>query len=241
MNESHAAELYIELLKKTLNFTLWDEEDVDPAMKEIGKVDWPTLAHSMIGMKRMDNIQFCVESVLREGIEGDLMETGVWRGGAVIFMRALLEVHGDRERKVIAADSFEGLPQPDLASYPQDRGLDFFLCDELSVPLEEVRGNFAKYGLLDDRVVFLKGWFKDTLPDAPVEKIAVLRLDGDLYQSTMEALTNLYDKLSPGGYCIIDDFAIPACKKAVEEFRNQRGITEPLVEVDWTAVYWRRQ
>jgi predicted O-methyltransferase YrrM len=84
----------------------------------------------------------------------------------------------------------------------------------LAVSREDVERNFAKYGLLDDRVVFLQGWFKDTLPSAPIGKIALLRLDGDMYESTMDALQNLYPKLSPGGYCIIDDFFGP-CRLAV--------------------------
>ena len=68
------------------------------------------------------------------------------------------------------------------------------------MPLETVKANFEKYGLLDAQVVFLKGWFKDTLPAAPIGKLAVMRLDGDMYESTMDALKSLYPELSPGGY-----------------------------------------
>ena len=67
-----------------------------------------------------------------------------------------------------------------------------------------------------------------------------MRLDGDLYESTMDALTNLYDRLSPGGYVIVDDYSIPACRLAVEDFRRARGLTEEIVQIDWTGVFWRR-
>ena len=107
--------------------------------------------------------------------------------------------------------------------------------------LEEVQANFARYDLLDDQVRFVKGWFKDTLHDAPIEQISVLRLDGDLYESTIQALDGLYAKLSSGGFCIIDDYhAIAACEKAVTDFRTTHGITEEIHEVDGTGVFWRK-
>ena len=89
--------------------------------------------------------------------------------------------------------------------------------------------------------VFLKGWFKDTLPNIPTSTLAVIRLDGDLYQSTMESLENLYPKLSIGGYCIIDDYALETCKKAVDDFREEHDITSTLYEVDWTGRFWRKE
>jgi hypothetical protein len=109
--------------------------------------------------------------------------------------------------------------------------------------LELVRGNFQAFGLLDDRVKFVKGWFKDTLPTAPIKRLAVMRLDGDYYESTMDALTALYDKLSPGGYAIIDDYGEDTwtyCRRAVEDFRRQRGIKDPIKTVDSKCSYWQR-
>ena len=112
---------------------------------------------------------------------------------------------------------------------------------ELAVSLEQVQANFARYGLLDEQVRFLPGWFRDTLPTAPIRRLALLRLDGDLYESTWIALESLYPKLSPGGFAIVDDYgAIPACRAAVDEFRAAERITESLIEIDWTGVYWRR-
>lgn len=202
--------------------------------------DWPAEAETMIGLKRLDNLQHCVTDVLRQGVPGDLIETGVWRGGASIFMRAVLEAYGDKDRVVWAADSFQGIPKPDPAAFPADEGDPWWAWRQIAVPLEEVRANFARYGLLDDRVRFLPGWFRDTLPDAPIERLAVLRLDGDLYESTIVALRALYPKLSLGGYVIVDDGALPACRQAVDDFRAELGVTEEVQEIDWTGLYWQR-
>jgi O-methyltransferase len=123
---------------------------------------------------------------------------------------------------------------------PEDLSVE--ACPTLAVPLERVRELFARYGLLDDRVRFLPGWFADTLPRAPIERLALLRIDADLYESTGDALAALYDKVSSGGFVIVDDYGcIPACRTAVDEFRAARGIQEPLEIIDWTGVFWRRE
>jgi O-methyltransferase len=203
--------------------------------------DWPARAESMAGLKRLDNLQFCVTDVLRRGVPGDLIETGAWRGGVTIFMRAILEAYGDTERQVWVADSFQGLPRPDPERWPAEAGDEHWTREQLAVPVEQVQANFARYGLLDERVRFLVGWFKDTLPSAPIQRLAVLRLDGDMYGSTMEALQALYPKLSVGGYVIVDDYgAIPQCKEAVTDFRTAHGISDPMEWVDWTGVWWQR-
>jgi hypothetical protein len=262
---------YLELLKKSLTCSLYSESDgsilegnrawkrlvirmvhrmlargnlrlvrYDPSRREEGD-DWPSLALTMIGRKRIDNLQQCIESVLRDKIPGDLIETGVWRGGAVIFMRGVLKAHGVNDRTVWVADSFEGLPRPDAKTYPADAGDNTFRRSALAVGLEEARANFERFGLLDDQVRFLKGWFCDTLPAAPIEQLAIARLDGDLYESTWDALVNLYPKLSPGGYLIIDDYgAFPACKKAVHDYREAHQVNEEIDRIDWTGVYWRK-
>lgn len=210
------------------------------AQREEGHM-WPGYAHTMIGLKRLDNLQLCVESVIREGIEGDLIETGVWRGGACIFMRAILAAYAIEDRKVYVADSFEGLPKPDVEKFPVDKGDRRYIQRFLAVSQDEVENNFKRYGLLDGQVVFLKGWLKDTLPHAPIEKLAVLRLDGVMYGSTMDALVNLYPKLSKGGFCIIDDYALPGCKRAVDDFITEKGIYSEMKVVDWTGRYWRKE
>ena len=172
------------------------------------------------------------------GVPGDLLEAGVWRGGTVIFMKALLDAWGDQSRRVWVADSFQGVPAP---SMEQDHGVELFRDPGLAIAADDVRKHFQRFGLLDERVRFLEGWFKDTLPHAEVDRIAVLRADGDLYESTMDILDSLYDKVSPGGFVIIDDYnALACCRRAVEDFRAARGITEPIHEVDWTGAWWRK-
>ena len=173
---------------------------------------------------------------------GDLVEAGAWRGGTTIFMRAVLAAYGDPHRRVWVADSFQGLPRPDSDAFPADAALDYTGYPQLAVGVERVRANFARYGLLDDRVEFLPGWFKDTLAAAPIERIALMRLDGDLYESTVQALEALYPRLSVGGYCVIDDYgALDACRRAVDEFRARNRIAEEIQTVDWTGVFWRRE
>ena len=159
----------------------------------------------------------------------------------MIFARAILKAYGVDDRRVWVADSFEGLPPPNEQDYPADRKDKHHTYDELRISLEQVQANFKAYGLLDDQVRFLKGWFKDTMPSAPIEKLAVLRLDGDMYESTIQVLEPLYDKLSPGGFLIVDDYALPGCRKAVEDFRTARSIAEPIETIDDIGAFWRKE
>lgn len=160
----------------------------------------------MVGHKRLTNVQQAIEHVLEKDIPGGFVECGVWRGECAMFMKAMLQSRGDQERRIWLADSFAGLPKPNEAEFPDDKGYDYTEQDILAVPMETVKANFERFDLLDDRVEFLPGWFKDTLPDAKIDQIAVLRADGDLYESTIQILDNLYDKVSPGGYLIINDY-----------------------------------
>ena len=203
--------------------------------------DWPLFGYTMVGHLRLDNVRMCVETIIKDRIAGDFVETGVWRGGTVIWMRALLKFHGVENREVWAADSFEGLPKP---QHPEDMApgeYDLSNVDSLAVSVEEVKRNFTKFSLLNGHVHFLKGWFKDTLPSAPIEKIALLRLDGDLYESTMDSLTSLYDRVTPGGFIIVDDYGSwPPCKAAVDEFLTKNRITVELKKIDYSGVYFQK-
>lgn len=247
-----AVQLYLNLLKRVLTATLdAPEPDVD---------DWrfPTRfldhyirgnAYTMVTQVRLDNLEQCMNDVLAKGVPGDFIETGVWRGGTTIFMRALLAARGVTDRRVWAADSFEGLPAPDPEKFPKEARAHASPAmttefKHLAVSRADVEQNFARFGLLDDQVRFLEGWFKDTLPNAPVDRLSLMRLDGDYYESTMDALTALYDKLSPGGYVVIDDYGEQDwtyCAKAVDEFRTARGITAPLTRVDSKCYFWQRE
>jgi O-methyltransferase len=247
----HLVGHYLDLLELTLTGAILDDigyapgespqlsADYDAAKRLIGS-DWPSHAHTMIGLKRLRNLRRLIPRVLEDRIPGDFIETGVWRGGACIYMRALLMAHGITDRRVWVADSFGGLPPPNPERYPADAGSNLHKIGLIAVPLEEVKKNFAKYNMLDEQVVFLNGWFKDTLPNAPIEKLAILRLDGDMYESTIQALDSLYPKLSPGGFVIIDDYILLACRKAVDDFRARNGIADIVEDIDGIASFWRK-
>lgn len=245
---SHARVLYLDLMERCLINTIycdnpqdpWTGGVFDPSLRENGR-DWPSVAHSMIGFRRMRNLRTLAEDVILNNIPGDFIETGVWRGGACIMMRAVLAAHQDPSRKVWVADSFAGLPEPDGARYSADEGDLHHTFEQLEVSREQVQANFESYDLLDDRVQFLVGWFKDTLPSAPIQQLSILRLDGDMYESTMDALTSLYDKLSVGGYIIVDDYGVvDACKQAITDYRASKGIVEEIVDIDGIGVYWKK-
>lgn len=230
----------ISWILRHMNLELVQRKPITEDQRAEGRI-WPLYAETMIGLKRLDNLQFCIEKAIEEGVEGDLIETGVWRGGACIFMRAVLAAYGIDDRKVFVADSFEGLPMPDPEKWPADRRDKLFKHRFLAVSQNNVENNFKKYGLFDDKVVFLKGYFKDTLPNAQIRKLAILRLDGDMYGSTMDVLDSLYPKLSKGGFCIIDDYALKGCKAAVDDYRSKHNIDSDMMEVDWTGRYWRKE
>jgi hypothetical protein len=151
-------------------------------------------------------------------------------------------VYGYARRRTWVADSFQGLPSA-TSEVDLGYGMDFpeSRCPILAFGLEAVRDNFIRYDLLDEGVEFLPGWFSDTLPGAPIDQLAILRIDADLYQSTKEVLESLYAKVSPGGFVIVDDYGcFRACRKAVDEFRARHDVRAPLHRIDWEGVYWRK-
>jgi O-methyltransferase len=237
---SGAKGILLRLLRRRGMGLHYRRADSTPGERLEGR-DWPFAAHTMTGLARLDVLQWCAECVLNQGIPGDFLETGVWRGGSTIFMRAVLKAYQETSRRVWVCDSFEGLPRPDTTRYPKEGTTDFYQWNQhLAISLEEVKDNFNRYGLLDEQVCFLKGWFDDTLPSAPVERLALLRLDGDMYGSTWVALDSLYPKLSAGGFVIIDDYAIPECRRAVDDYRAGHGIDERVVPTnDGMGAYWR--
>jgi O-methyltransferase len=215
--------------------------DEDRAQRLEGR-DLPVNGVSMMGLERLGNLQRCVEDVIRRDVPGDLIEAGVWRGGGTILMRSILRLYGVLDRSVWAADSFEGLPPPRPEEYPVDTGSRLHHQSYLRVSVEEVKRNFERYGVLDEQVRFLEGWFSDTLPTVRDRTWSLIRLDGDMYESTIVALENLYPQLSPGGFLIVDDYgAFRKCKQAVHDFRAQHDIREPIEQVDWTGAFWKKQ
>lgn len=199
---------------------------------------------TLLEASSLDNVEFCVRAVLEREVPGDLIECGVWRGGTCILMRALLKVLGDSRRKVWVADSFQGLPEPDPEVSPLDALSHEFLklVGGFRVSLDAVQKNFAAFDLLDRQVRFLPGWFCDTLAQAPLEQLAVVRLDADYYESTTQALDALYPRLSVGGYVIIDDYGIVplGARRAVDEFRSRHSIESPLIFANRAVAYWEK-
>jgi O-methyltransferase len=192
---------------------------------------------TMISPQRLDNVEFAVRTVVTEKIPGDFLEAGVWRGGVGILMRALLESLAEPDRRVLLADSYEGLPAP---TNEHDLGLILDKNWMLPASLAAVRGNFDSFGLLDDRVVFIKGYFEDTMPTLETGPLAVLRLDGDYYSSTIEVLEPLYERVSPGGFVIVDDYHLyEGCRRAVHDFFDSHRLAPTLIDIDSDAVYWR--
>jgi hypothetical protein len=245
---------YVEQLKKgVLNALNRDvpAEVIDPPSLEVELQPawfehfWFGDALTMCTIKRVNHLQYCIEDCLAHGVPGDFIECGVWRGGMTILMRGVLAAHGAGDRTVWVADSFQGVPTPRansvdeaLYNYPQVLEIDRFRVD-----LETVKGSFARYGLLDDQVQFLPGWFSETLPGAPIERLAMLRLDCDFYDSTLDALETLYPKLSPGGYVIVDDWGLDQLcgeQEAVLAYRQAHGITDEIRPIDFQGAYWRK-
>ncbi len=203
--------------------------------------DWPFSGLTMVGLERLDDLQRCVESVIADGVEGDVIEAGTWRGGAAILARATLDSLGADDRTVVLADSFQGLPAPDGGTFPEDVDLDLSRVEFLSASVEEVHSHFARFGL-EDGIELVPGFFSETLPGLRGRRWSIVRLDGDTYEATWVGLESLYPGLSKGGYLLVDDYGlIPECRAAVEDFRRQHGITAPIEKADWNGVHWRRE
>jgi hypothetical protein len=302
-------ELYLDMVKRTVcniiyeDIALWSynhTKTFHPLNRfelcaRLSGEDTPTQAHTMIGWRRLSNVQTCFANVVREQVKGDLVETGVFRGGSTIFMRALLRAYGINARRVFVCDTFPSYnpeasgvpywmrrflfflinlatrvpsrrcryavfrfierlqknfpraedPSPEWVDYALQmvRNLDALdrMARKDTTSLDAVQSHFARYGLLDDQVVFLKGFFSDTLPVINTDAIAILRCDGDTFESTYGVLSNVYSKVSRGGYVIVDDYnSFSDCKAAVDRFRAEGGITDPLVPIDNLSVYWKK-
>jgi len=208
--------------------------------------------------ERLLRVQDLYEKIRAAGVKGDLMECGVWRGGMTVYMKALTRAFNDKSRNVWVSDSFNGVPNAarqdseNLYEVPQfvkdmdrrqwggsvlERGIDGQAKEKniLTVEHELVRDNFVRFGLLDDQVKFLPGYFNESLPEVSqhgLKQLALLRVDGDLYTSTMDVLRNLYDFVSPGGYIVFDDYALPQSRRAIEDFFKLKGLDLDLLKTD---------
>jgi hypothetical protein len=223
------------------------DDGLDPIAREDGLVSGLLRkAHTMIGHKRLNSLQNHMEAVLRDNIPGDFVECGVWRGGASIFMRAILKEYGVTDRSVWVVDSFQGLHIPDYDKFPDEQRnprVPLWEQEWLRISMDEVKRNFQRYELLDDQVKFVSGWVEDTLPTCPIDKLAVLRIDVDMYEPTKVVLDNLYPKLSVGGFCDLDDYPImKPVVRAVDDYRSQFVVNDKITVLDgYTGAYWRKE
>ena len=257
-NESvadRAQEFYLEMLKSSVTATVFNEAEKSTIMgrsnqgtkqfdletrREGG--DWAYFGDTMVGWNRLDNIWKLLKQVVEDDISGDYIETGVWRGGASVFARAVMNMYGQHHRRSFVCDSFEGLPPGDRNLDKGDKNWDDMHW-YLAIPEELAAGNFQKYGLLDHNVIFAKGFFNETMPEIKkrAEQFSIMRLDGDMYESTVDVLYNLYDKLQVGGYVIMDDWKGFPSKTACEDFFRVHEIKPEIIPIGnlW-SVYWKK-
>ena len=199
--------------------------------------DWPLDALTMVGLRRLDDLQARIEELVADGIEGDMIEAGAWRGGASILMRATLDSLGD-DRELWVADSFQGFPQPEIGTPDGTLETDMGALDYFAPGLDVVQGYFERFGV-SERVTFVPGFFEETMAGLEGRRWALIRLDADGHNATRLALDTLYGGLARGGYVVIDDYwAFEPCRMAVDQFLAERAPVE-LRRIDWSGVFWR--
>ena len=160
-------------------------------------------------------------------IEGDIVECGVWRGGFSIFLSYVFD-----EKNIWVCDSYEGFQPLETAKhqYDKERHTPVYTHNSvgpLAISLEEVQSHFESYGLGgQERIKFLKGFVKDTLPNSGIKKVALLRIDVDAYSATLETLEALYDKVQTGGYIIFDDSCLYETLDAIKTFFKAKNLPE---------------
>ena len=188
-----------------------------------------SLAYTGVGRVRLDQLEACLDTIREQAIPGDLIEAGSDGGGSGVFLRGYLEAYEMTQRNVWVADRF-------------DRGLadDNGSVTRFPVDLNTVREAFERFGLLDERVRFLQGPPAETVVDAPIGKVAILRIDGDRAEEIAGILDAAYDRVVPGGFVVVDDYWSEECRRAVDGFRSERGIDEPIERIDWSGAFWRR-
>jgi Macrocin-O-methyltransferase (TylF) len=254
---SDLAKLYLQTLKLSVTGELLKTDSLVPGKgtaKELKRqpydarlrrlgMDWPLHGLTMVGRARLENIERLLLEVINAQVPGDFVECGVWRGGSSLFARAVFKVLGVRDRKVHLVDSFQGLPKA-----TQDKDDDKWSeMPFLQVSLEDVQAPFKELGLFDHGVAFHKGFFQDALPKlreqliANKRNIAILRMDGDMFESTIDIFYNLYDLVPVGGCVIIDDYTIVEAREAVETFLKHHGIAADFVKIDEFSAYFCKE
>jgi cephalosporin hydroxylase len=201
--------------------------------------------YSTMGRVRLDHLQRCLDAVRTDKVKGDLVECGTGRGGGGVFLRGYAAVWEMTDRRVWIADTFRASPSlPDDLHETSQEAVEILGggpgLPDLRADLNTVRDAFQRFDLLDDRLRFLQGDYRDTLPTSPIRSIALLRLGDDLEDACGTILDALYDRVTPGGFVVVEDFLSPAARKSIEDFRERRGIDDPIEQVDWSGVVWRK-
>ena len=166
----------------------------------------------------------CTKKLLTDKIPGVFVECGVASGSQIGAMQNAME-NLKQDRNIYAFDSFEGIPfagehdadQPGIGAKDLSKAGLLESSGVSSHSIDNVLQNFSRWKLKTDNLIFVKGWFENTVPGYKIDKIALLRLDGDLYSSTKVCLEHLLSKVSKGGLVIIDDYQLAGCRKAVHE------------------------
>lgn len=194
----------------------------------------------MIGIRRLENIDTLLQDVFHHKVPGGYIELGVWRGGACMLARGIMRAYGESHRTIYVCDSFQGLPPGDRNLHIGDRGWD--IVPYLKVDAETVARGFKLAGVMDPNVVFAKGFFNETTPHLAtmIDSLAIIRFDGDMYESAVDTIYHLYEKLEVGGYFIVDDwYGFPA-RDAFVDFFNVHGVQPEIIQIDQLSVYWKK-
>lgn len=286
---------YLYIIKNSLMGTLDTKQEKDWRFSFQSNKDFKTLMtngyiRTLIGPKRLDNIEQAIKHIITNQIEGDILEAGCWRGGALLYLKACLHVYEPQSKRVVyGADLFpesqsivnncwylyvikalmrcypvlpkslqKRLVNSIMESFPNENYSEQtiakvrFFCKQLSyIPKRDMNKTsrddlieaFKRYQLADDNVQLYQGWFDQSFPllDKKIDRLALLRVDADFYQSTLQTLEQFYPKLAQEGICIIDDYGgFDECKRAVDEYRNQHNITAPMQSVDGICYSWKK-
>jgi len=243
--ESFLRDAYVDLIKRSItNYSyLGGDQPVEKfrcvthydLKQSQWKIDPLARPMTLLTRSQLDLIEAAVVALEERAVPGDYIEAGIWRGGVVILLRALINAYGVPERKVVAADSFAGIPKNVRAlNDPVDLWPDRWIA-----PLDEVQQGIRRFGLLDDRIEFVAGFFAHSLRKLADRKFALIRLDSDSYDSVETSLEYLYPLLSDGGVIIVDDWHLVGCKAAVMNYRARHGVKEDIQVWDGNA-YWTK-
>jgi hypothetical protein len=190
--------------------------------------------------------RFCQSILDTQNLEGNIIECGVWKGGMSCGAARFL-LDNNINKKIYAFDSYEGFPEPTDEDIIAINNLKAKNLENWGMkregwndsPLECLYECMNKLNIPNDKIVPVKGWFKDTVPKFDIDKISILRLDGDWYDSTKVCLENLYNKVVSGGIIILDDYGYwKGCKQATDEFLLQNNINITLNKTDFSEVWF---